>query len=438
MRIVQFTPGTGNFYCGSCLRDNTLVSALRRLGHDAMLVPLYLPPVTDEPNEAARSPLLFGGINVYLQQQFAMFRRTPVWLDRWFDAPRLLRLAADRASMTNAADHGEMALSMLRGEEGRQNKEIDKVLAWLRQPEHRPDVLSLSNGLLIGMARRIHAELQIPVVATLQGEDGFLDALPPPFNQKAWALMRQRAADISRFVAVSQFYGRHMADRLGLAVGRVAVVPNGINFDGFEAAAEPPPAAIGFLARLCPAKGLHQLVEAFILLHTQDRCPGVRLRIAGAQTAADLSYLRQLETRLGAAGLAGQVDWLPNLDRRAKQDFLRSVQVLSVPAAGEAFGLYVLEALACGVPVVQPADGAFPELIAATNGGVLYAPNRIEALADALASLLLDPPRRAELGCAGRQAVREKFTAERMARAFADVCAEVLRVSSSAATSSRP
>jgi glycosyltransferase involved in cell wall biosynthesis len=427
MRIVQFTPGTGRFFCGSCLRDNALVTAQRRQGHDATLVPLYLPHLADETSAAAGSPLFFGGINVYLQQQSALFRHTPAWLDRWLDAPRLLRFAATRASMTSAADLGEMTLSMLRGEEGHQAKELTKVLDWLRQPAHRPDVLSLSNGLLIGMARRIRAELGIPVVATLQGEDGYLDGLPPPFDRQAWELMRQRASDVTRFVAVSDYYGRRMAARLDLSADRVAVVPNGINLDGFEPAATPPPPAIGFLARLSPAKGLDQLVDAFVLLRSQGRCPDVRLRIAGAQTEADLPFMREQQAKIAAAGLAGDVDWLPNLDRAAKQDFLRSLHVLSVPAPAEAFGLYVLEAMACGVPVVQPADGAFPELLAATNGGVLYEPRRAGALADALAALLADPRRRAELGRNGWQAVRDRFTADHMARAFAAVCAAAIR-----------
>jgi glycosyltransferase involved in cell wall biosynthesis len=426
MRLVQLTPGTGSFYCGSCMRDNTLVTALRRLGHDALLVPLYLPHVADEAVASEGAPLFFGGINVYLQQQYGLFRRTPAWLDRLFDAPRLLGFAAARASMTNAAEHGEMTLSMLRGEEGRQAKELGKILDWLRQPENRPEVVSLSNGLLIGMARRIREELRIPVVCTLQGEDGFLDALPGPFSAGAWALMRRRAPDVSRFIPVSHAYGATMTRRLGLPAGQVSVVHNGIHLDGYERAAEAPPPAIGFLARMSPFKGLHQLVEAFILLRSRKGCPAARLRIAGAQTGADLPYVGKLRALIEAAGLSGEVDFLPNLERGAKQEFLRSLQVFCVPAAGEAFGLYVLEALACGVPVVQPADGAFPELIEATGGGVLYESDNIPALAEALEALLLDSRRREQLGRAGAQAVRERFSAEHMARAFAAVCEAVL------------
>ena len=107
-------------------------------------------------------------------------------------------------------------------------------------------------------------------------------------------------------------------------------------------------------ARLHPAKGLGLLVDAFVLLKRGDRVKNLRLRVAGAQTAADAPYVRSLRQRLAAAGIAGHAEFVPNPDRAAKQEFLRRLSVFPVPAmAGEAFGLYVLEALASGVPVVQ-------------------------------------------------------------------------------------
>jgi glycosyltransferase involved in cell wall biosynthesis len=77
--------------------------------------------------------------------------------------------------------------------------------------------------------------------------------------------------------------------------------------------------------------------------------------------------------------------------------------------------LYLLEAWANGVPVVQPAHGAFPELLEQTGGGVLVPPGQPLALAQALEELILDPERRERLGQAGAAAVAERFTAERMA-----------------------
>ena len=428
MRIIQLTPGTGNFYCGTCLRDNALVSALRKQGHEAVLLPMYLPHYVDEESVAAEGVLFFGGINVYLQQKLALFRRTPAWFDRWLDAPALLRRAASRAGMTSAQDLGDLTLSMLRGEEGRQAKELEKVIAWLAQKENRPDVVSLSNALLIGLARRIKEALGVPVVCTVQGEDGFLDALPEP--DLCWQALRERTADVERFVAVSHSYGEVMRKRLALAPERVEVVHNGINLEGYAPAVDglPHPPVIGYLARMHPAKGLDLLVEAFIRLVARGRIDGVRLRIAGGQTREDRAFVNRLRERLRVAGCEQRVEFFPNLDRAAKQAFLRTLSVLSVPApCGESFGLYLLEALAGGVPVVQPMSGAFPELLESTGGGLLYPPGGPEALAAALEEALSDPQRLARWGRCGMQAVRERFTSEAMARGFAEVCQRVLQ-----------
>ena len=424
MRIVQLTPGTGNFYCGTCLRDNALVAALRRQGHDAMLLPMYLPHFVDEEsNVADDSPLFFGGINVYLQQKSALFRSTPAWVDRLFDTPALLKVAAARAGMTSAKDLGDLTLSMVLGESGRQAKEVEKIVAWLSKPENRPDIVSLSNGLLIGMARRIKEALGVPIICTLQGEDGFIDSLPEP--HRCWKALQNRAADITAFVAVSHYYAELMRKRLRLENARVEVVHNGINLDGYQAAEVKPlaPPIIGFLARMHPAKGLADLVDAFIGIKSRNRIPGLRLKIAGGQGATDLPFTTRLRECLRQSGFEAEVEFLPNLDRAQKQAFLRTLTVFSVPAnCGESFGLYVLEAMASGVPVVQPASGAFPELIAETGGGVVYSPEQPDALAKALEGALSDPERLKAMGECGMRAVRERFTSDVMARNFAALC----------------
>ena len=430
MRIVHLTPGTGNFYCGTCMRDNALVAALQAQGHDAMLLPMYLPHFVDEQSVAEDAPLFFGGINVYLQQKAKFFRHSPAWLDGWLDSPALLNRAASRAGMTSARDLGDLTLSMLQGEEGHQAKELEKVIAWLSRKENRPDVVCLSNVLLIGLARRIREALGVPVVCTLQGEDSFVDALPEP--DRCWQALRERAADVSVFVAVSRYYGAVMTRRLGLAPERVEVVYNGINLAGYTTPAPGPrnPPVIGYLARMHPCKGLDVLVEAFILLKARKWIPGVRLRIAGGQTEEDRRFVDGLKARLFATKNEENVQFLPNLNLASKQAFLRSLNVLSVPAThGESFGLYVLEALASGIPVVQPAHGAFPELIEATGGGILYKPGDPEALATALEEALSQPAHLAQLGRCGMQQVHKKFTSETMARGFAEVCERALQSS---------
>ena len=416
MRLVHLTAGTGHFFCGTCLRDHALVKALRRLGHDALLVPMYLPLVLDDSGRSDGTPLFFGGINVYLQQKLALFRHTPQWLDKVFDSPGLLRQAGKRAGMTDPRELGEMTLSMLSGEHGHQVKELDKLIRWLI--EEKPDVVCLSNSLLIGLAHRIRAELRIPVICSLQGEDAFLDSLPEPYREQCWQLVQERSADVDRFVAPSRYYGTLMQERLRLEANKSAVIYNGIDLEGFVPAEVPPQfPTVGFLARMCREKGLDTVVEAFSKL--APRMPRARLKVGGSQTDADRSFVNGLTSRLKQAGLANAAEFRPNLTHTEKQQFLREMTVLSVPTrSGEAFGLFVIEALAAGVPIVQPKTGAFPELIELTGGGVLHTPGDADSLGDALERLLLDPVHARQLGRRGREIVHAHFTSDAMADNF--------------------
>jgi glycosyltransferase involved in cell wall biosynthesis len=427
MRIIQLTPGTGGFFCGSCLRDQALVRALRRRGHDAIIVPMYLPHVLESAEPAPAAPLFFGGVNVYLQQKSALFRNAPRWLDRLLDSAAVLRFAARRAGMTRPDDDlGELTLSMLQGEQGHQTRELDKLLDWLvSQP--RPDVVALSNVMLVGLARRIRQALHVPVVCTLQGEESFLDAMPG-YRDRLWQTLAERCAEVDAFIAVSQWYGDAMQRRLSLPAGRVHVVHNGIDVSPFASLSpQPRGRTIGYLARMHPDKGLHTLIDAFVLLRGRGGFDDVALHIGGAMTARDEPVVRQQRDKLAAAGLDQAVQWHPNLDLAGKTRLLSSLSLFSVPATyGESFGLYVIEAWACGVPVVQPRHGGFTELLGASGGGILVAPDDPGALADAWAALLNDPTRAAELGRRGREAVLSRFTVEHMAAGveatFRSVC----------------
>jgi len=425
LRIVQITPGTGNFYCGTCLRDNALVTALRQQGHDATLIPLYLPHVVDEKSVVDGNVRFFGGINVFLQQKSAFFRSTPAWVDRWFDAPDLLKLAAARSNMTSARALGEITLSMVLGENGKQAKEVEKIVEWLRQPENRPDVVSLSNLLLIGMARRIREALNIPVVCSLQGEEAFIDALPDA--NRCWDALRERADDVTRFIAVSRYYRQAISQRLHVGQDRIKVVYNGINLEGYVPAAPSTgaPPVIGYLARMHPGKGLDLLVEAFILLKQRNRIPHVSLRVAGNQTPEDRPFVDRLRLRLRRADCANAVQFLPNPSRTEKQAFLHDLSLFCVPAHNEAFGLYLLEAWASAIPVVQPASGAFAELVEVTGGGFICKSDDPQALAVAIEEAFANRIHLAELGRRGMNIVRERFSSASMARAFAATCAEV-------------
>ena len=427
-------------YCGGCLRDNALVAALRKLGHRVTMVPLYLPLTLDEEDQSAGTPIFFGGLNVYLEQKSALFRGAPGWLHELFSSPRVLKWAAGKAAKTRAADLGELTLSMLRGEAGNQARELEELIAWLKtQPQ--ADVLCLSNALLLGMARRLRSELRAPVACALQGEDTFLDALPEPHRSACWRTLAERAAEVDVFIAPSRYFGDLMRERLGLKAERVRVVHNGISLEGYEvqgrggkSEGRSPRAEVqgagglvlGYFARMCPEKGLDTLVEAYLRLRQRGRVGKLKLRVGGSCGPADMAFVNSLRERLEAGGLLGEVEFAPNLDRSHKLQFLRSLSVFSVPARyGEAFGLYVIEAMAAGVPVVQPRTAAFPELIEATGGGVLCAPGDPQALAEAIEGLLLNPVRARALGEAGRRAVCDRFSADAMARATVEALAGV-------------
>jgi glycosyltransferase involved in cell wall biosynthesis len=427
MKIVQLVPGSGGtFYCENCLRDAGLCKALRRAGHDVFMVPLYLPPATDDGAEVANAPLFYGGVNVYLQQKFKLFRRTPRWLDRLFDRPGLLRWAAKKAGMTTAEDLATTTLSMLRGEDGRQAKELQRLVTWLKESE-KPDLVVLSNALLLGLAAPIREALDVPVVCLLQDEDVFLDAMPQPYRAQAWQAVAERAAPVAAFVAVSRYYREAMIERLGLVPECVEVVYCGVEPESYTPAERPPdPPAIGFLERMCEPKGLDTLIEAFLLLRRDGARPTLRLRIAGGKTSADDEFLDRCRARLREGGALDAVDWVEEFDRESKVAFLQGCTVFSVPARHrDAFGLYILEALATGVPVVLPPRGAFPEIVEATGGGILCGGGDAAALAAGLASLLDDPARARELGRRGRESVCERFSTDHVAAEFAAVCERV-------------
>jgi glycosyltransferase involved in cell wall biosynthesis len=416
MHIVQITPGAGGMYCGNCFRDNTLVSEWRQQGHQTLMVPLYLPLTLDESDQSSGTPVFFGGINVYLDQQSNLFRHSPDWLRHWLDSPTLLRWAAGRAAKTRPEEVGELTISMLRGEEGNQARELSDLLAWLKA-QQLPDVICLSNALLIGLARKLKNTLHSRIVCNLQGEDYFLDAMPDPHRHNAWQTLASRIPDVDLFIAPSRYFGDLMARRLAIPPERLHVVHNGIGLEGFSApVAVPPSPTLGFFARMCREKGLDLLIDAFLLLKQRPTARDLKLRVGGGCGPGDESFVHQLKKKLRDAGVTDDADFHPNIDRTAKIAFLQSLSVFSVPATyGEAFGLYLLEALAAGVPVVQPRTASFPELIEATGGGILCEPNNPMALADAIESLLTDPSRARALGLTGQSAVRRDFTSTRMA-----------------------
>lgn len=427
MRIAYIASGAAGMYCGTCLHDNSLAAALQRLGHDATLIPTYTPLRTDEA-DVSSGRIFYGAINVYLEQA-PLFRRLPPFLTRWLDRPGLLRRVASRGAAVDPAGLGALTLSILRGEEGNQVRELRQLAAWLRD-DLKPQVIHLNNSMFVGFARLLRQEVGVPVLSSVQGEDLFLDQLAEPHRSRVFATLRERARDVDAFVANSRYYADLMAGRLGVAPEKMHVVPLGLALAGHDGRAHSgeTPYKVGYFARVCPEKGFGELVDAFRVLAAGFAPGEVRLEAAGYLGEKDRPFLEEQRRRLESWGLGGVFTYHGEQDREGKIRFLQSLDLLSVPTVyREPKGLFVLEALANGVPVVQPRHGAFPELIAATGGGILVEPGSPQALAAGIAGLLRDPVRRRELGERGREAVHSRFSdrqgAEGMLRVYERVLA---------------
>jgi glycosyltransferase involved in cell wall biosynthesis len=421
MRIAYLAAGAGSMYCGSCLHGNTLAAALRAAGHDCVLAPLYTPIRTDE-ESVAIDRVAFGGINVYLQQHSAIFRHTPLTFDRLMDRPGLLRWATEHSASVRPERLGPLTVSMLQGERGRQWKEVEKLVRWLGR-EIQPDVVHLNNVMLVGVAGQISRRLGVPVVCSLSGEDSFLEKLPEPYHARALRVLRQRLLDVDALVAMNNYYADFMAGYLDVPRRQIQVVPAGLNLAGHGTRQSGPrPFTIGFLARVCPDKGLHQLAAALRLLAADGALPPVRVQAAGYLDAGDGPYLAEIRRQLDSAGLAERFQYVGELDRAAKIAFLQSLDLFCLPTEyRESKGLSVLEAWANAVPAVLPAHGAFPEMVEDTGGGLLCEPNDPAAMAAGLKRMILEPELAAQCGSRAQQAVRERYNAELMAQRMVEL-----------------
>ena len=418
MRIAILAAGAAGMYCGSCIRDNALAMALKAMGQDCVMIPLYTPVKTDT-DSAAIGQVFYGGVNTFLQHASKVFRHTPRVLDWLMDRPWLLTLAGSYGAQTSPAQLGDFTLDILRGETGNTTKELRRLIKFLKR-EIRPQVISLPNLMFIGTARMLREELKAPVIVELTGEDIFLDAMAEPHKSEARRIIRERVADVDQFVATSHYYADAMAAYLDVPRERIAVVYPGIPHDylspGPAARREGGPMTVGYLARICPEKGLDQLVDAMLLLRQRPGFERVRLHAAGYLGKAHQGWYAELERRVMASPLKDDFTYFGEVDKAGKLSLIDSADVFAVPTRyAEAKGLYVLESLARGTPVALPAHGAFPELVRETGGGQTHAPGDAAALADGLAGLLGDGARRRSLGEAGHGAVRARFLDSHMA-----------------------
>ena len=423
MKILHIIPGSGgSFYCGNCLRDSKFVEALRASEHEVIKLPMYLPLFADEHDLSGEIPVFYGAISIYLKQQYPVFRKAPAWFDSLLNSKPMLKLAAKFAGSTRAKGLEEMTISMLMGEEGQQREELDKMIEWLS--EHcKPDVIHLSNALLVGLAKRLSESMKVPVICSLQDEDQWVDVMKPSSQEKVWNLMAKRGEDVSAFVAVSDYYAAEMKRLLQIQEKKLSTVHIGVYPGDYEfAAPSEKRRCIGYVSRMCYELGLDILIDAFILLKKEKEFDDVTLHITGGSTGDDRKFLKAQKSRIHKQGLSEAVIFHGDFEEEGLREFFKEVSVLSVPVRkGEAFGIYLLESMASGIPIVQPALGAFPEIVRRSGGGVTYEPNNPEALALELKKLLSDPHKMNELAARGREGVEKHFHVEGQVKKMLEV-----------------
>jgi glycosyltransferase involved in cell wall biosynthesis len=426
LKIIHIIPGSGgSFYCGNCLRDSKYFDALRKMGHDVVKVPMYLPIFSDE-HDLNDVPVFYGAVSIYLKQLVPLFRKAPAWFDMLLNSKPMLKFAASRAGSTRAKGLEEMTISMLLGEKGKQNEELERMTDWMKD-HFTPDVVHLSNALLLGLAKKLKEKLNVPVVCSLQDEDVWVDVMSTQNRKRVWDLMAENAVYVDRFISVSHYYAAVSAEKMRISPENITCIHIGVNPSDYQYKnSEEKARTIGFISRMCYENGLDKLVDAFIRVKKQQGYDDVKLIITGGQTGDDTAYLKQIRKKLHKNKLLSTVDFHKEFEGEGRKIFFDKTSVISVPVRnGEAFGIYIAESLASGIPVVQPALGAFPEILMKTGGGIIYKENNPEALSEVLIQILNNPSMLKKLSADARKGAEQHLNINELAKELIEVYKQV-------------
>lgn len=427
MKVVQIIPGSGgSFYCGNCLRDSKYIESIRAQGLEVIIVPMYLPLFPQEKNDAP-IPVFYGAISIYLKQLFPIFRKAPAWVEKVLNSKPMLKFAASMANSTRSNGLEGMTISMLLGEHGDQKEELEKMVDWLEN-HYKADVVHISNALLLGLTHQLKERLKIPVVCSLQDEDTWVDGMDDVFKEETWNLLKEKAKEVDMFISVSHYYTTFMKAKLDLPDEKITTLHLGVDPADytFINAAEKGK-NIGFLSRLCHENGLDILVDAFLLLKTMPGNEDNILILTGGHTGDDNAFIAEQKRKIQHAGLADHVQFIHDFGAEKRNAFFEQVTLLSVPVRnGEAFGIYLTEAMAAGIPIVQPALGAFPEIVEGSGGGIIYSENNPQELALALNKLLNDKEKLSSLSAHARQSIEKTFNIHALSKEMASIYEHVI------------
>lgn len=384
MKILFILPGSGDsFYCGNCFRDNLQALALRKAGHEVVIMPLYLP--LKQASFQGDVPLFFPATTYYVEQKMFGNRRMPSWMKRMLGSDTILDMASSLSGTTSAEGMEDMTLSMIEGEGLAFEENVKQLIDWVKQTE-KPDVIQLSSSLLLGIAKELKKETKLPIVCSLQDEEVWIDSLKSEFAEKAWQGVLANAKYVDRFITTSYYYKQIVETRLP-QLGHVDVIYPGIDVAKYQSDEYPADPTIGFFYRMNELDGLDILADAFVLLKQRGTIPNLKLRIGGGYMSPDKKLVKQVKRTLKPYPNDVVIEETYDMDEHA--DFYRKITVLTVPLRfQEGVGLYLCEAFAAGRPAVEPNTGSFAEIVG--NGGLIYEPNDAQHLADTLEKILTD------------------------------------------------
>lgn len=424
MKIAYLITGSGgSFYCGNCYRDMLYVRAIRKVpGIIAKAVPLYLPPDRSASGGGFEKEVFFGAISMFLREKVKIFRNMPAFMDKIVDAMPLLRIAATQAGATRTEGFEELTLSMIEGDNAFRKHEVDRLVRFLTS-DGKPDIIHLSNALILGLARQLKQRLDIKVVCSLLNEDDWIDEMAEPYRSNAWKMIAKEAVYVDKFITPSRYSKELFKRKTGLDGDNITIVPLG--FDPEVSVTEnndKRDPALGYFSRVNSHNGFDKLVDAFIEIRSKDLVPGLTLNVCGGYTGDDKPFLSEQIQKIKSSGLKSAVRIFPEFIGDKKQEFFRSVDVISVPVRKyDGYGLYLLEANGAGIPVVQPDTGAFPEILEMTGGGIIYSPDNHYSLVSTLVKILNDREQQKILGERGRTNVRQKLSLGEMSKKLSDI-----------------
>jgi len=418
IKVAYLVTGSGDsFYCGNCHRDRLYVSSLKHTGKINIIgVPLYLPPIGSDFGDEIESPVFFGAVSLFLRERVKMFEHMPGFMDKILDAPPFLKLAARKAGATRTEGFEETTINMIRGDMASTSKEARRLADFLSEGG-KPDIIHLANALIMGLGRQLKELLGSKIVCSLQNEDEWIDEMVEPYRSQAWDLIHKGSSNIDLFISPSEYYKQVVIEKTGIEADNIHVVPSGLDEDipiyNDKKRLNP---AIGYYSRLSYQNGLDKLVDAYIEIMKNRRIPSLELHICGGYTADNKSFIKEQIRKIRKSGYDDRVKIYPSFSGKQKEEFFNLISLMSVPVRKyDAYGLYILTANSAGVPVVQPATGAYPEIIEQTGGGVLYSPDTVIKLGDTICETLENSEKIREMSTRGRAAIEEKLSSANMA-----------------------